>query len=113
MGFCKAFFISLARGTTPSQAFAACQEARFDYSGRWYPRPFASKRFVQPRSEAHMMVGVPKEIVPGERRVALVPELVPKLTRMGVDVLVQAGAGAAAGFLDPTYAEQGARVDSE
>ena len=60
-----------------------------------------------------MIVSVPKEIVPGERRVALVPELVAKLTKAGVDVLVQPGAGAAAGFLDSSYQEQGARLDME
>jgi NAD(P) transhydrogenase subunit alpha len=60
-----------------------------------------------------MIVGVPKEVVPGERRVALVPELVSKLGRAGVDVLVQTGAGAAAGFLDPSYADQGARIEAD
>ncbi len=61
----------------------------------------------------HMIVGVPKETVPGERRVALVPELVPKLTKAGLDVLVQCGAGTAAGFLDAAYAEKGARLEAE
>src|SRR5262245_17201986 len=56
-----------------------------------------------------MIVGVPKETVPGERRVALVPDLVPKLTKAGLDVVVQAGAGAAAGFPDQAYLERGAR----
>ena len=60
-----------------------------------------------------MIVGVPKETVPDERRVALVPELVPKLTKAGLDVVVQCGAGAAAGFLDAAYAEKGARLDPE
>lgn len=60
-----------------------------------------------------MIVGVPKETVPGEQRVALVPELVPKLTKAGLDVIVQSGAGAAAGFLDPAYAERGARLEPE
>jgi H+-translocating NAD(P) transhydrogenase subunit alpha len=60
-----------------------------------------------------MIVGVPKETIPGERRVALVPELVPKLTKAGLDVVVQGGAGEAAGFLDPAYAEKGARLEQE
>jgi NAD(P) transhydrogenase subunit alpha len=60
-----------------------------------------------------MIVGVPKEIAGGERRVALVPELVPKLVKAGLEVLVQADAGAAAGFLDPSYAEKGARVEAD
>src|SRR5438477_69790 len=42
-----------------------------------------------------MIISVPKETAPGERRVALVPDLVPKLVRAGLDVVVQSGAGAA------------------
>ncbi len=57
-----------------------------------------------------MKVGVPKEIVPGERRVALVPEAVARLTRSGVEVLVQAGAGEAAGFRDDEYRSAGAEI---
>jgi NAD(P) transhydrogenase subunit alpha len=60
-----------------------------------------------------MIVGVPREVVPGERRVALVPELVPKLTRIGLEVAIQSGAGTAAGFPDPAYQEAGARVEPE
>ncbi len=60
-----------------------------------------------------MIVGVPTERLPGERRVALVPELVPKLTKAGLEVLVQLGAGVAAGFSDPSYLEKGARLDPE
>jgi len=60
-----------------------------------------------------MIVGVPTETLPSERRVALVPELVPKLTKAGLEVLVQPGAGAAAGFSDPSYLERGARLDPE
>jgi NAD(P) transhydrogenase subunit alpha len=59
-----------------------------------------------------MIVSVPKETAGGERRVALVPELVSKLTKAGLEVLVQADAGAAAGFLDPSYAEKGARIEA-
>ncbi len=58
-----------------------------------------------------LKVGVPKETYPGERRVALVPALVPQLKGAGVEaVLVEQGAGAEAGFPDSAYAEQGARV---
>jgi NAD(P) transhydrogenase subunit alpha len=60
-----------------------------------------------------MIVGVPRETVPGERRVALVPDLIPKLTKAGLEVLVQPGAGAAAGFLDPAYEEMGARLEPD
>jgi len=59
------------------------------------------------------IVGVPKETDPGERRVALVPELVPKLTKLGVDVVVQPDAGMAAGFLDSSYVEMGASIVKE
>jgi NAD(P) transhydrogenase subunit alpha len=58
-----------------------------------------------------MIVGVPKETIPGERRVALVPELIPKLIKAGLEVVVQSGAGAAAGFLDASYAQNGARLE--
>src|SRR6266849_4437547 len=60
-----------------------------------------------------MIVSVPKESAPDERRVALVPELVPKLTRAGLEVVVQSGAGGAAGFLDPSYIGVGARIEPE
>ncbi len=60
-----------------------------------------------------MIVSVPKETVPGEQRVALVPELVPKLTKAGLDIAVQSGAGAAAGFPDRAYEEKGARLEPE
>jgi NAD(P) transhydrogenase subunit alpha len=63
--------------------------------------------------EAHMSVGVAKETAPGERRVALVPELVAKLTKAGLEVRVQSGAGAAAGFEDSSYQEKGAHVEPE
>jgi NAD(P) transhydrogenase subunit alpha len=52
-------------------------------------------------------VGVPKETAPGERRVALVPDSVASL---GIDVVVEAGAGAGASFADAAYEEAGARV---
>lgn len=60
-----------------------------------------------------MIVGAPKETLPGERRVALVPELVPGITTAGLDVVVEAGAGNAAGFPDSAYAERGARIEAE
>ena len=57
-----------------------------------------------------MKVAVVKENAPGERRVALVPETVPKLMAAGAEVLVQSGAGEAAWFPDSTYAEAGAAI---
>jgi NAD(P) transhydrogenase subunit alpha len=55
-----------------------------------------------------MKVGVPKETAPGERRVALVPELVSRLVPAGFEVLVQAGAGDAASYPDAAYEAAGA-----
>jgi NAD(P) transhydrogenase subunit alpha len=57
-----------------------------------------------------MRIGVPRETAPGERRVALVPEVVGKLVPAGFEVLVQRGAGAAASFPDTAYEEAGARL---
>jgi H+-translocating NAD(P) transhydrogenase subunit alpha len=57
-----------------------------------------------------MKVAVVKEDAPGERRVALVPETVPKLQGAGAEVLVETGAGEAAWFPDSAYAEAGAVI---
>jgi NAD(P) transhydrogenase subunit alpha len=57
-----------------------------------------------------MLAGVPTESFPGERRVALIPAVVPSLTALGLEVVVEHGAGEAAGFPDPLYAEKGARL---
>jgi NAD(P) transhydrogenase subunit alpha len=57
-----------------------------------------------------MRIGVPKESAAGERRVALVPELVGKLAPKGFDVLVERGAGDAASFPDPAYEDAGGRI---
>lgn len=57
-----------------------------------------------------MIVGIPKETFPGERRVAIIPATVPSLTKAGIEVLIEPGAGAAAGFPDEEYREKGARL---
>jgi NAD(P) transhydrogenase subunit alpha len=57
-----------------------------------------------------MKVAVVKENTPGEQRVALVPETVPKLMAAGAEVLVEDGAGEAAWFPDSVYVEAGAAV---
>jgi NAD(P) transhydrogenase subunit alpha len=59
-----------------------------------------------------MKVGVAKETAPGERRVALVPEVVGKLTAAGLDVLVETGAGAGSAITDAAFAEAGATIVS-
>ena len=57
-----------------------------------------------------MIVGVPKESYPGERRVALVPGVVPGLGKAGLEVVIEAGAGESAGYPDSEYSEKGAKV---
>jgi NAD(P) transhydrogenase subunit alpha len=57
-----------------------------------------------------VIVGVPKEIYPGERRVALTPVVVPMLAKAGLEVVVETGSGVAAGYPDAQYQEKGAKV---
>ena len=57
-----------------------------------------------------MKIAVAKEIIPGERRVALVPESVSKLKAAGFSVAVQQGAGAAAHYRDSDYEKVGAEI---
>jgi H+-translocating NAD(P) transhydrogenase subunit alpha len=57
-----------------------------------------------------LILGVPCEAVPDERRVALVPLAVPSLKKSGAEVLVQTGAGRAAGFTDDQYVAKGATL---
>ena len=54
-----------------------------------------------------MLIGVPREVASGERRVALVPEVVSQLTRAGHRVVVERGAGMRAGFTDEAYSSAG------
>jgi NAD(P) transhydrogenase subunit alpha len=60
-----------------------------------------------------MIVGVPREIYPGERRVALVPGVIPSLTKAAMEVVIEAGAGADAGYPDAEYTAKGARVAAD
>lgn len=57
-----------------------------------------------------MIIGVPKESFPGERRVAMVPAAVPSLTKAGFEVAIEAGAGVSAGYLDKEYTDKGAKI---
>ena len=59
-----------------------------------------------------MQVVVPKEVRPGERRVALVPESAARLVASGVAVAIEPGAGEASGFTDAAYTEAGATTDA-
>jgi H+-translocating NAD(P) transhydrogenase subunit alpha len=60
-----------------------------------------------------MIVGVPRETFPGERRVALVPSSIPALGKGGMEVIVEAGAGAQAGYPDAEYVSKGAKIIPE
>jgi len=57
-----------------------------------------------------MRIGVPKEIAPGERRVAATPQSVQRLIKLGFEVLIESGAGEAANCSDAAYAEAGAEI---
>jgi proton-translocating NAD(P)+ transhydrogenase subunit alpha len=57
-----------------------------------------------------MRIGVPKEIAPNERRVAVTPDVAGRLTKGGFEVLIERGAGSAAFFPDEAYTKAGVRV---
>jgi NAD(P) transhydrogenase subunit alpha len=57
-----------------------------------------------------VIIGVPKEIYPGDRRVALVPVVIPTLTKAGFEVHIQSGAGLEAGYPDSQYVDKGAKI---
>ena len=59
---------------------------------------------------SRLKLGVPKEIAANEKRVAATPETVKKIQKLGLDVIVEAGAGEGAHFQDGAYVETGARV---
>ncbi|MGE5311602.1 MAG: Re/Si-specific NAD(P)(+) transhydrogenase subunit alpha [Nitrospirota bacterium] len=60
-----------------------------------------------------MIVAVPKETHLGERRVALIPIAVPSLTKAGLEVVIEAGAGEGAKFSDTAFEARGARIETE
>jgi NAD(P) transhydrogenase subunit alpha len=60
-----------------------------------------------------LIVGIPKENTPDERRVALVPDALRTLTDLGIEVVVQSGAGVGAGFEDADYESAGAKVEAD
>ena len=57
-----------------------------------------------------MKLGVPKEVHPGERRVAVTPDSVSKLKKLGFEVYIESGAGEGARFSDDAYEGAGATV---
>jgi NAD(P) transhydrogenase subunit alpha len=72
--------------------------------------PHRRSNAVLATEENFVIVGVPRETFPGERRVALVPGVVPNLTKAGLEVVVESGAGLEAGYPDADYTQKGARV---
>lgn len=61
-----------------------------------------------------MKVGVLRETYPGERRVALIPDIIPMLLKKGIkEILIQSGAGTEAGYQDNQYVDKGAKILSE
>lgn len=67
---------------------------------------------MQPESQStpSLAIGVPKEMMPGERRVSLTPDIVRRLARSGFRVMVERGAGENASYLDSAYEEAGAEL---
>src|SRR5215213_3242618 len=57
-----------------------------------------------------MQIAVPREIAPAERRVALTPDVIPQLVAAGHTILLERGAGDAAGFQDEAYRAAGAQL---
>jgi NAD(P) transhydrogenase subunit alpha len=64
------------------------------------------------QSQKSIVIGVPKETFPGERRVAIVPDMVPALVKAGAEVLVEAGAGVGAGITDESFTQKGAKISN-
>jgi len=60
-----------------------------------------------------MKIGIPKEIYPGEKRVAGSPKLITKLIKLGYDVTVETGAGDAAHVSDDQWREAGANIEAD
>ena len=57
-----------------------------------------------------MIVGACRETFPGERRIALIPDVVPSLSKQGLEILVEKGAGLDAGITDDAFAQKGAQI---
>lgn len=60
-----------------------------------------------------MIIGIPRETFPGERRVAIVPDVIPALIKAGMDVSVESRAGIESGFTDDAFVKKGAKVVSD
>lgn len=64
-------------------------------------------------TSSKLKIGIPRESHPGERRVSAVPSTVTKLRKLGLELLVESGAGLAASFDDQSYEEAGAKIVSD
>ena len=60
-----------------------------------------------------MIVAVPKETYPQEKRIALIPQAIPALTKAGLEVVIEAGAGEGANIKDEDFEAQSARVEQD
>jgi NAD(P) transhydrogenase subunit alpha len=81
------------------------------FASRRHPGIFAATvTQVFSNGGCFMIVGIPRESYPGERRVAIVPAVLPALIKGGLEVIVEAGAGAEAGYPDATYTAKGAKI---
>jgi NAD(P) transhydrogenase subunit alpha len=68
---------------------------------------------IHQRKNYFMQIAVPREMAPGERRVALTPDVIPQLVAAGHTILVERGAGDAAGFQDELYRAAGAQLTDD
>ena len=66
--------------------------------------------FDRDRKDNGVIVGVPRESYPGERRVALVPAVIPTIAKAGLEVAIESGAGEQAGYPDSSYVEKGGKI---
>src|ERR1700719_2384279 len=66
--------------------------------------------FDRDRKDNCVIVGVPRESYPGERRVALVPAVIPTIAKAGLEVAIESGAGEQAGYPDSSYVEKGGKI---
>ena len=78
----------------------------------WRGKRIPAHRQSPERDGVSLIVGVPRETLPGERRVALVPAVLPALSRAGLRVTLESGAGIAAGFPDSAYEGKGGKIVS-
>src|SRR5580693_3845639 len=62
------------------------------------------------RKDNCVIVGVPRESYPGERRVALVPAVIPTIAKAGLEVAIESGAGEQAGYPDSSYVDKGGKI---